>query len=196
MDTNAVIALMTGLLMLIVAGSVFAITGVRNMPLPNTTGVSAMSTFFSTSQTVGGWIPTVAIAGGPIADLYYRKFKYSIISLISVSAMLLGLVFQSILNGTGGFVPALVVGTSASMMYLIQDAWMQKLSVESSVVTTVAGVAGIALTIFGANNGSTTMMTNVALKYGSAVLLGAGVGELAWVTTYNVDRSRLPFAPN
>lgn len=196
MDKNSVIALMSGLLMLIVSGAVLTITGSRKLPtvpFPDPRNLGPMS-FLPAFQTAGGWIPYSIMLGGPIADLYYQEIRYSILSFISISAMILGLVYQGILHGSGSVVPALVVGTSAAMVYLIQDAWMQALSLENKVITTFSGLIAIGLTMLVSNTGIPGMVSSSTASFAAALLLGGGIGELSWVTTYNIARDRLPFA--
>ena len=200
MDKNSVAALISGLLMLIVAGSVFAITGSRpvpSVPIPDPRTIVA-SSFAPALQMAGGWAPYSILFGGPIADIYYQEFRYTILTVISLVGMTVGVIYYSILHGTGGFVNAFVLGTCAAITYLIQDAWVQKMSLENQVITTVFGILGVGITalVSGGPLALTSILGawNALLGSAPALLLGAGIGELSWVTTYNVARDRLPFA--
>jgi hypothetical protein len=195
MDKSSIIALLTGLLMLIVAGSVFAITGSRASALDaaaaSAKGFSLSSMLFPVIRTTGGLIPYLLWTIGPLVDVYYSTFRYTILAIISVIAMVVGLLFQLILHGGGGIVPALTVGTTAALVYLIQDAWVQPIGMNNTIGVTVGSVIGIILTALVSTAG---MLKSPLMDAGAAVLLGAGIGELSWVMTYNTAPGLLPLA--
>jgi hypothetical protein len=107
--------------------------------------------------------------------------------------MVVGFVFQIVFyGGFPRFLPALTVGTSAAMMYLMQDAWTQpQLSMEKRVMTTLGASTGIVLTAL-VSMGSGGMFTTPYLNEMVSVALGAGIGELAWAMVYGTMRDRLP----
>jgi hypothetical protein len=195
MDKNSIIALLTGLVMLIVAGSVFAITGSRASALDAATasakGFSFSAMLFPVIRTTGGWVPYLLWALGPLADVYYQTFRYTLLAVVSIVAMVVGLLFQLILHGGGGIVPALTVGTTAALVYLIQDAWVQPVGMNNAIGVTVGSVIGIILTALVSTAG---MLKSPLMDAGAAILLGAGIGELSWVMTYNTVPGLLPLA--
>lgn len=195
MDKSSIIALLTGLVMLIVAGSVFAITGSRASALDAATasakGFSFSAIVFPVIRTTGGWIPYLLWALGPLADVYYQTFRYTLLSVVSVIAMVVGLLFQLILHGGGGIVPALTVGTTAALVYLIQDAWVQPIGMNNAIGVTVGSTIGIILTALVSTAG---MLKSPLMDAGAAILLGAGIGELSWVMVYNTMPFLLPLA--
>ena len=181
--------------MLIVAGSVFAITGSRASALDAATasakGFSFSAIVFPVIRTTGGWIPYLLWALGPLADVYYQTFRYTLLSVVSVIAMVVGLLFQLILHGGGGIVPALTVGTTAALVYLIQDAWVQPIGMNNAIGVTVGSTIGIILTALVSTAG---MLKSPLMDAGAAILLGAGIGELSWVMVYNTMPFLLPLA--
>jgi len=190
MDKNSVIALLSGLIMLIVAGAVFVVSGSRFANfIPTNPNITAVSTI----QKIGGMTPYLIFLAGPLADIYYKELRYSILSFVSFSAMLVGIVYQGILHGSGGVVPSLIVGTSAGITYLLQDVWVQPLSTDYKSFITIIGLGMITLTIL-VSSPPRTMFSNPLMDGIAALLLGAGIGEFAWVVTYNVARDRLPFS--
>jgi hypothetical protein len=181
--------------MLIVAGAVFVITGPKAAALDSATssvrGMSFSSMLFPVIRTTGGWLPYILWLAAPLADVYYATFRYTIITIVSVIAMTVGLLFQLILHGGGGIVPALTVGTTAGLVYVIQDAWVQPIGMNNTIAVTVGGVIGIIVTALVSTAG---MLKSPLLDAGAAILLGAGIGELSWVMTYNTVPGLLPLA--
>jgi hypothetical protein len=179
--------------MLIVAGAVFVITGTKAGALDaaaaSAKGMSMSAMIFPVIRTTGGWVPYLLWTLGPLADVYYGTFRYTILSIISVIAMAVGLLFQLILHGGGGIVPALTVGTTAALVYLIQDAWVQPIGMNNTIGVTAGGLIGILLTALVSTAG---MLKSPLLDAGAAVLLGAGIGELSWVMMYNTMPGLLP----
>lgn len=188
---------MIGVLLLITAGAIFAITGSRALPsfnglmLPSSQGLMGFAS--STAQTTGSYLPYAILLGGPIADFVLQEFRYTIMTAISVVAMVVGFVFQIVFyGGFPRFLPALTVGTSAAMMYLMQDAWTQpQLSMEKRVMTTIGATTGMVLTAL-VSMGSGGMFTTPYLNEMVSIVLGAGIGELAWATVYGTMPDRLP----
>ena len=197
MDTFSAQALLIGVLLLIAAGSILAITGSRALPsfngvsLPSSQGLMGFAS--TTAQTTGSYLPYAILLGGPIADVILQDFRYTIMTAISVVAMVVGFVFQIVFyGGFPRFLPALTVGTSAAMMYLMQDAWTQpQLSMEKRVMTTLGASTGVVLTAL-VSMGSGGMFTTPYLNEIVSVALGAGIGELAWAMVYGTMRDRLP----
>jgi hypothetical protein len=197
MDTFSAGALLIGVLLLITAGAIFAITGSRALPsfnglmLPSSQGLMGFAS--STAQTTGSYLPYAILLGGPIADFVLQEFRYTIMTAISVVAMVVGFVFQIVFyGGFPRFLPALTVGTSAAMMYLMQDAWTQpQLSMEKRVMTTIGATTGMVLTAL-VSMGSGGMFTTPYLNEMVSIVLGAGIGELAWATVYGTMPDRLP----
>ena len=195
MDKSSIIALLTGLLLLIVAGAVFVITGPKaaavDAAAASAKGMNFSAMLFPVIRTVGGWIPYALFALGPLADIYYATFRYTIVTIVSFIAMSVGLLFQLILHGGGGIVPALTVGTTAGVVYVIQDAWVQQIGSNKAIIITVAGVVSVILTALVSTAG---MLKSPMLDALAAIILGAGIGELSWVMTYNSAPGLLPLA--
>jgi hypothetical protein len=195
MDKTSIVALLTGLVLLIVAGAVFVITGTKagavDAAAASAKGMSFSAMLFPAIRLTGGWFPYLLWAIAPLADIYYSTFRYTIITIISVIAMSVGLLFQLILHGGGGIVPALTVGTTAGLVYVIQDAWAQNIGMNKAIGVTVGGAIGIILTALVSTAG---MLKSPLLDAGAAILLGAGIGELSWVMTYNTMPGLLPLA--
>jgi hypothetical protein len=105
--------------------------------------------------------------------------------------MIAGFAFQTVFGGGKGILPAITVGTTASAVYLIQDAWMTPMSLEKKIIATSVGSLISVLTALVANAAPGSSPLRDAM---SALLLGAGLGELTWVVVYNVNKSILPFA--
>ena len=185
-------ALLVAILFIVVAGSVFAITGIRQMPSVSLPTSSISATALSSARSAGLWIPYVLLIGGPMLDVAYQDFRYTLLTFISMAAMALGFVYQIILHGPGDLLPGLTVGTSAAITYLIQDAWLRDISEQKKITVTIGGILAILLTALVmsiSSIGKSSIMNDMV-----AILLGAGFGELAWVIVYNVARDRLPFA--
>ena len=196
MDKNSIIALLSGIVMLIVAGSVFAITSGMSIPFPAipsgpSGGITGM--LLAAIRTGGRGVPYLIWLGGPIADIYYQEFRYSALSIISIGAMGVGLLYQMILGvAKNGVLPAFTVGTTAAAVYLIQDAWMQPIGINLQVVATAFGVLAALLSALVSTGG--TVLGSALSDAGAALLLGAGIGELAWVIMYNAAPQLLPLA--
>ena len=195
MDKSSIIALLTGLLLLIVAGAVFVITGPKaaavDAAAASAKGMNFSAMLFPVIRTLGGWIPYVLFALGPLVDIYDATFRYTIVTIVSFIAMSVGLLFQLILHGGGGIVPALTVGTTAGVVYVIQDAWVQQIGSNKAIIITVAGVVSVILTALVSTAG---MLKSPMLDALAAIILGAGIGELSWVMTYNSAPGLLPLA--
>jgi uncharacterized membrane protein len=197
MDVFSAGALLIGVLLLIAAGSVLAISGSRALPtfngsmLPSTYSILGVAS--TTAQTTGSWMPYMILLGGPIADLLTQDFRYTIMTAISAIAMVVGFVFQIVFyGGIPRFLPALTVGTSAALMYLIQDAWNQpQLSMEKRALTTIGASTGMVLTAL-VSMGSGGMFTTPYLNELVSIVLGAGIGELAWAFVWSTMPDRLP----
>jgi len=190
-------AILLGMVLLIAAGAIFAITGSRALPTYNgsmlPTTQSILGAVGNTAQTTGSWMPYAILLGGPISDFALQEFRYTIMTVISVVAMVVGYVFQIVFyGGFPRFLPALTVGTSAALMYLMQDAWTQsQLSMEKRVITTIGATTGMALTAL-VSMGSGGMFTTPYLNEVVSIVLGAGIGELAWAIVYGTMPDRLP----
>lgn len=195
MDKSSIIALLGGLLLLIVAGAVFVITGpkaaVVDAAAASAKGFSFSTMLYPIIRTAGGWTPYLLWAAAPLADIYYSTFRYTIITIISVIAMTVGLLFQLILHGGGGIVPALTVGTTAGVVYVIQDAWTQPIGPTQPIIITILGVIAVILTALVSTAG---MLKSPMLDALAAMILGAGIGELSWVMMYNSMPGLLPLA--
>jgi len=191
MDQKAVIALLSSILLLGVSAGVFMITGMKPLPaVPMGMTWSGMA--LSGVTTAGGWAPYLIWLGGPMADLYYQEFRYTLLALISVGSMFAGFGFQIVFGGNKGILPAITVGTTAASVYLIQDAWLTSMSLEKKIIATSVGSILSILTALVANAapGSPSPLRDAV----AALLLGAGLGELAWVIVYNLNNGILPFA--
>ena len=196
MDEFSATTLILGILFLIIAGSIFAISGSRPFPflgnlVPTTTGVLGAVSY--TAAGAGSWMPFIILLGGVIADVFIQEFRYTLMTIISVVAMAAGFVFQIVFyGGFPRFLPALTVGTSAALMYLLQDAWTQpQLSTGNRVIATAGSVAGMLLTAF-VSMGTGGMFTTPYLNEAVSIILGAGIGELAWAIVWNTMPDRLP----
>jgi hypothetical protein len=193
MDEKAVTALLSAILLLGVSAGVFMITGMRPLPaMPNIPmGMTWSGMALSGVTTAGGYAPYLIWLGGPLADLYYQEFRYTLMTLISIGSMLAGFAFQIVFGGGRGILPAITVGTAAASVYIIQDAWLTPMSLEKQIIATSVGSLISILTALVANAAPGSSPLRDAM---SALLLGAGLGELAWVVVYNVNKDLLPFA--
>ena len=193
MDQKAVIALISAIVLLGVSAGVFMITGMRPLPaMPNIPmGMTWSSMVLYGVTTAGGYAPYLIWLGGPIADIYYQEFRYTLLTLISIGSMLAGFAFQLVFGGGKGILPAITVGTTAAAVYLIQSAWATDMTLEKKIIATSVGSLISILTALVANAAPGSSPLSDAM---SALLLGAGLGELAWVVVYNVNKDLLPFA--
>jgi hypothetical protein len=196
MDEFSATTIILGILFLIIAGSIFAITGSRTFPIVGNfvpTGTGIMGFVSNTAVKTGSFMPYIILLGGVGADIFLQEFRYTIMTAISVVAMAAGYVFQIVFyGGFPRFLPALTVGTSAALMYLLQDAWTQpQLSTEKRVIATIGSVTGMLLTAF-VSMGTGGMFTTPYMNEFVSIMLGAGIGELAWAIVWNTMPDRLP----
>jgi hypothetical protein len=196
MDEFSATTLILGILFLIIAGSIFAITGSRSVPIVGPfipTGPGMMGFFGSALKTTGSWTPYVILLGGVGADIFLQEFRYTLLTVISGVAMVVGIVFQVVFyGGVPKFLPALTVGTAAALTYLMQDAWTQpQLSTEKRVIATIGGLVGMVVTAL-VSMGTGGMFTTPYMNEAVSIIMGAGIGELAWAIIWNTMPDRLP----
>ena len=196
MDEFSATTLILGILFLIIAGSIFAITGSRSVPIVGAfipTGPGMMGFLGSTLKTTGSWTPYLILLGGVGADIFLQEFRYTLMTVISGVAMAVGIVFQIVFyGGVPTFLPALTVGTAAALTYLMQDAWTQpQLSTEKRVIATIGGLVGMVVTAL-VSMGTGGMFTTPYMNEAVSIIMGAGIGELAWAMVWNTMPDRLP----
>lgn len=157
---------------------------------PEEIGMSALNALKSYGFRIGLIAPYGLILIPPLIDLYDREFKYSLVSVIGVASAIIGYAFQYAIKGGGSFLPALTVGTTAMISFILNDAWMQKGYTRYTIFATLIG--GLLIFFQALNNPPSHVFESPLMNDGVAVLLGAGLGLLGWMISWNTYREFLP----
>jgi hypothetical protein len=195
MDPSISSGLVYGIIAVVVAGGLLFMTRKTSLvtPLVGIRGyVPNLSTFQRWGRIAGILIPFVIIAVGPLMDLYYNGFHYTTISLVGISAMVLGFLYQSLIQKTSAYLSTLTIGTAATLTYILFDLWSQAEGYNFKVISTVVGVVLMFLQLLHTVSGP--VFSSSALNDGVGMLLGSGLGAIAWTIVYNTYREYLPFA--
>lgn len=139
--------------------------------------------------TIGLIVPYALLGFGPMVDLYYREFKYSILTVVGGGAALIGYLYQYALRGGSAFLPALSIATSAMVSFLMYDVWVQGTDTATTVMATVLGFAVILGQSF--SNPSTTIFASKMTNDAAAIGLGLALGALSWMIVWNTDTKYL-----
>lgn len=199
MDLIASSGLIYGIIAVIVAGGLLFMTrkaAPASAPAsaPSSSGVGSyiptLSTFQRWGRIAGILIPFILIAIGPLADMYYNAFRYTTISLVGISAMALGFLYQAIAHGTSAYLSSMTIGTSAILTYVLFDVWAQGDGFNFKVLTTTLGAVLMFLQLL--HTASGPVFSSAILNDGVGTLLGSGFGAIAWAIVYNLHREYLP----
>lgn len=190
MDVATSHALTYSIFMLVIVATLLYSTRLHGFEFGEGFDMSALGAFKKYGLRLGLIVPYCLIIIPPLIDLYEREFKYSLVSVIGVGSALLGYGFQYAIKGGGSFLPALTVGTTAMITFILNDAWMQKRHAHFTLILTLA----CALIVFfqAINNPPEGVFSTPLLNDGVAVLLGAGLGLIGWSISWNTYRSYLP----
>lgn len=195
MDPVASTGLVYGIIAVVVAGGLLFMTR-KTSVAPSSMSVGSyipnLSTFQRWGRIAGILIPFVIIAIGPLMDLYYNSFHYTTISLVGISAMLLGYLYQAIAHGTSAYLSSLTIGTSAALTYLLFDIWVQSDGYNFKVLSTVVGAVVMFLQLLHTVSGP--VFSSSLMNDGVGLLLGSGLGAISWVVVYNFYREYLPLS--
>ena len=201
MDPVASNALIYGMVILVVAGGFLYMTR-KTSPFAGVGSTVSMSAYAVGSRlpnlntlqrlgrVVGILIPFALIAVGPLLDLYYNNFRYTTISLVGLSSIVLGFILQTIVRGTTAYLSSLSIGTSAIITYFLFDVWNQGETYNYKVLSTVLGVLLMLLQLVHTTASpvfATSLMNDLV-----GTLLGAGLGIISWVILWNNHRNCLP----
>ena len=193
MDTASWYALSYSIFVILAVGVMLFMTRPPAPPGPGFVSPVSMGEATGALQKYGGIlgsiIPYTLLGFGPLVDLYYREFKYSILTVIGAASVLVAYVYQYALRGSSSFLPSLTVATAAIVSFLVYDVWVQG---SGKMYTFLATMLGIGVIISqSATNPSTTIfaskMTNDAVSIG----LGLALGALSWMIVWNSDKKYL-----
>ena len=186
MDASTIFALIYSLVILVVVGVLLFLS-----KPPSAAPPTASFDARKYATIVGQAAPYTLLGVGPIVDIYYRRFKYSIITVIGVGSMLLAFGFQTLVRGGHQFLPSTTVGFAAAASYLLYDIWMNDDTIQYPLSATLLTVVLAALHVFYLSPGG-YMFANPLINGVVALVLGVGFGVLGWTVVYNADASRLP----
>ena len=160
------------------------------------TGLTSPISFADATQGVqryggilGMIVPYALMGISPMIDLYYREFKYSILTVIGAASVLIGYVYQYVLRGSSAFLPALTVATSAIVSFLVYDVWVQGTGKIYTFFATILGLLVIGGQV--ATNPSTTIFASKTTNDIASVGLGLALGALSWMIVWNSDKKYL-----
>jgi hypothetical protein len=193
MDQSVSAGLVYGIIAVTVAGGLLFMTRPPIQTSWNVRGyIPTLSSFQRWGRIAGILIPFVLIAVGALMDLYYNRFHYTTISLVGICAMILGFAYQAIIHGTSAYLSSLTIGTAAGLAYILFDLWAQTEGYTFKVLSTLLGLVIMFLQLLHTVSGP--VFSSSLLNDGVGVLLGSGLGTIAWVIVNNMYREYLPFA--
>lgn len=195
MDANLTFAAIYSGIALVVAGVFLYMT--RSTGLFGSVSVSSigsvvpnLSTFQRWGRVAGILIPFVLMAYGPLADLYYNNFRYTTITLVGLSSILLGLGYQTAIRGTTTYLSSLTIGTASIISYVLYDVWIQGSSYNYKTLSTLLGSLLMFLQLLHTVSGP--VFSSSLLNDLIGTVLGSGFGLLAWSVVWNHYRNCLP----
>lgn len=193
MDTASWYALSYSLVVIIAVGVMLFMTRPPAPPGPAFTSPVSLADATQGVKKYGGTlgviVPYAMLGFGPFVDLYYREFKYSILTVVGAGAALIGYLYQYALRGSSAFLPALTIATCAMVSFLVYDVWVQGPDTATTIMATILG-AGV---IFGQTmtNPSTAIFASKMTNDAAAVGLGFALGALSWMIVWNTDTKYL-----
>ncbi len=194
MDTASWYALTYSVVIILAIGIMLFMT--RPPAPPTSTGFASPVSFGAVTQgaqkyggMLGMIVPYALMGISPMIDLYYREFKYSILTVIGAASVLIGYVYQYALRGSSAFLPALTIATSAIVSFLVYDVWVQGTGKMYTLFATVLGVVVIGGQV--ASNPSTTIFASKTANDMASVGLGLALGALSWMIVWNSDKKYL-----
>lgn len=201
MDSDTTFSLVYGIVTLIVAGVFLYMTRTTSIFAPlgslASTGVSTLgrvipdlTTFQRWGRIAGILIPFLLMAIGPLMDLYYNNFRYTTITLVGISSMILGFGYQTIIRGTTAYLSSLTIATSAIISYVVYDIWIQGNTYNYKALSTLLGVILMFLQLLHSVSGP--VFASSLLNDLVGTMLGSGLGLLAWTVVWNHYRNCLP----
>lgn len=186
------IAIAGGFLYMTRTTSIFAPLGSAAFMGVSTLGrvIPNLTTFQRLGRVVGILIPFVMMATGPLMDLYYNNFRYTTITMVGVSSMILGFGYQTLIRGSSAYLSSLTVGTASIVSYVLYDIWIQGNSYNYKALSTVLGVLLMFLQLLHTVSGP--VFSSSLLNDLIGTMLGSGFGLLAWSVVWNNYRNCLP----
>jgi hypothetical protein len=152
--------------------------------------VPNLSTFQRWGRVAGILIPFALMSFGPLADLYYNNFRYTTITLVGLSSILLGLGYQTAIRGTSTYLSSLTIGTASIISYVLYDVWIQGSSYNYKALSTLLSFILMFLQLLHTVSGP--VFSSSLLNDGIGTILGSGFGLLAWSVVWNHYRNCLP----
>lgn len=200
MDPSASVGLIYGIIALIVAGGLLFMSRPKTPSVPTVTPPvdsksysTILSSFQRWGRIAGIVIPFVIIGIGPLMDLYYNSFHYTTISIVGIASMLVGFLYQAIVRGTTAYLSTLTVGTSATITYVLIDILVQGEGYNFKVLSAIVSAVLLFLQLVHTSSGP--VFSSSLLNDGVGLLLGSGLGAIAWTVVYNTYRDYLPITP-
>lgn len=201
MDATAYNGMIYGIVAIIVAGgflymtrttSIFSPLGTAAYSTASLVGrtLPTLTTFQRWGRIAGILIPFVLMATGPLMDLYYNNFRYTTITLVGISSILLGFAYQTFIRGTTAYLSSLTIGTSAILSYVLYDVWTQGETYNYKVLSTLLGVILMLLQLV--HTTASPVFTTSLMNDLVGTLLGSGLGVIAWTVVWNHYRNCLP----
>jgi len=197
MDLPASNSLIYGIVSLVVAGGFLYMTrrtgvfaGIGSTTYSIGSRLPNLSTLQRVGRVVGILIPFALIAVGPLLDLYYNNFRYTTVSLVGLTSIVIGFIIQTIVRGTTAYLSSFTIGTSAILTYFVFDVWNQSDTYNYKVLSTVLGVLLMFLQLVHTTSApvfATSLMNDLV-----GTLMGSGLGIIAWVILWNHQRNCLP----
>jgi len=195
MDANLTFAAIYSSIAILIAGGFLYMS--RTTGLFGSVGVSSigrvvpnLSTFQRWGRVAGILIPFALMSFGPLADLYYNNFRYTTITLVGLSSILLGLGYQTAIRGTSTYLSSLTIGTASIISYVLYDVWIQGSSYNYKALSTLLSFILMFLQLLHTVSGP--VFSSSLLNDGIGTILGSGFGLLAWSVVWNHYRNCLP----
>ena len=151
----------------------------------------AMSGLGSATKFFGVVIPYLLIIVGPLIDLYNQKLKYSLVSIVGVLSMGLGFLIQRAVHGSMGQLTMLTIATSAMVGFLVQDLIIEPININTKWVSSLFMILALGLQVLNSAKGS--VYSSALMNDLAAVSLGSGLGVIAWLIVWSVDKTYLPY---
>jgi hypothetical protein len=201
MDSDTSFALGYSMIALLVAGGFLYMTRKTSIFAPlgtlAYTGVSTVGSLAPNITTLQRWgrivgvlIPFALMAIGPVLDLLNNNFRYTTITLVGLSSMILGFAYQTIIRGTSAYLSSLTIGTASVISYTLYDIWIQGAGYNYKALSTALGVVLMFLQLL--HTVSAPVFSSSLLNDLIGTMLGSGLGLLAWGVVWNHYRSCLP----
>ena len=176
--------------------SILAAVGILFMNSPSrpagpgmTSMLNAAPGMGSITQTIGIAVPYVLMILPVLVDMGFRKFKYTVVTIIGILAMGIGIALQRVIVGSIGQLTMLTIATSAMIGFLFQDALVQPMGMAVRVTYCLFMLGALILQVLNsAIGGFSPLISDL-----SAVALGTGLGVSSWLIVWSTARDKLPY---